>query len=525
MREPIGIRRTILEDYPDHLRDESRRQGCADSISFPGDERELRAHLRWAAEQGLPVTVQGGRTGLTGGAVPDGGHVLSLWRMRRYLGLRRHPDGVAWLLRVEPGILLSELRDALRDRAFDTTGWDAASRAAYAEFERQRRYIFPPDLTESGAALGGLAANNGSGARTFAYGAARASIHALRVVLADGDVLELERGAQRAVGRRFDLVTESGRHVAGALPGYQMPAVKNAAGYFAQDDMDLVDLFIGSEGTLGVIAALELKLVPAPAAMWGVTAFLPNEAAALELVNQARAAAKRPAAIEFFDAHVLDLLRAQKDGNPAFKDIPALPAAWRSAVYIEYHADSEDAAEEAVMGLSELMADCGGDADATWLATGERDIERFKVFRHAAPECVNLLIDERRKREPRLTKLGTDLAVPDARLREVMAMYHADLADAGLEYVIFGHIGNNHVHVNIIPHTLDEYQRGKALYLTWAERVVAMGGTVSAEHGIGKLKREMLHVMFGAAGIDQMRALKRLFDPTMRLGPGNLFAA
>jgi D-lactate dehydrogenase (cytochrome) len=524
MREPIGIRRTVGEDYPDHLHDESRWQGRAGSISFPCDENELRAHLQWAAEQRLPVTIQGGRTGIAGGAVPEGGHVLSLWRMRRYLGLRRHPDGKAWLLRVQPGVLLSELRDALRERALDTAGWDAASRAAFAVFEREGRYFFPPDLTESGAALGGLAANNGSGARTFAYGAARASIQAARVFLADGDVLDLARGEQRAVGRRFDLVTAAGRRLAGKLPTYRMPAVKNAAGYFVQDDMDLLDLFIGSEGTLGVIASLELKLIPTPAAMWGVTVFLPNEAAALTLVEQARTAAPQPAAIEFFDAHVLDLLRAQKDSTPAFASIPALAEAWHTAVYVEYHAASEAAAEAAVMALSESIVACGGDPDATWLATGESEIDRFKAFRHAAPECVNLLIDQRRKREPQLTKLGTDLAVPDDRLREVMAMYRADLAASGLEYAIFGHIGNNHVHVNIIPHTLDEYRRGKDLYLGWAARVVTMGGTVSAEHGIGKLKRELLRIMYGDAAIEQMRELKRLFDPGWRLGCGNLFA-
>jgi len=152
-------------------------------------------------------------------------------------------------------------------------------------------------------------------------------------------------------------------------------------------------------------------------------------------------------------------------------------------------------------------------------------MEKFKAFRHALPEAVNRLIDERRKVEPTLTKLGTDMAVPDAHLGAILERYERDLAAAGLDYVIFGHIGNNHLHVNILPASKADYQRGRALYLAWARDVVGWGGTVAAEHGIGKLKAPMLEVMFGAAGIAEMRAVKRVFDPEGRLSPGNLFSA
>ena len=165
----------------------------------------------------------------------------------------------------------------------------------------------------------------------------------------------------------------------------------------------------------------------------------------------------------------------------------------------------------------------GADLDDTWFADGEREIERFKGIRHAVPEAVNMLIGRRRRNISGLTKLGTDLAVPDDCLRRVMEMYHRDLQKAGLEYVIFGHIGNNHLHVNILPRTPDDYRLGKSLYLEWAREVVAMGGTVSAEHGIGKLKREMLEIMYGKNGIEQMRRIKALFDPRFLLNRGNLF--
>ena len=175
------------------------------------------------------------------------------------------------------------------------------------------------------------------------------------------------------------------------------------------------------------------------------------------------------------------------------------------------------------MAMSELMLQCGGDQAATWLASDTREMRRLQDFRHAVPEAVNLLIDERRKREPRLTKLGTDLAVPNERLEDIIALYRRDLAAAGLEYVMFGHMGDNHIHVNIIPRTFTDYQQGNRLYKAWAASVVRMGGTVSAEHGIGKLKTALLQEMYGETGIAQMRTVKEVFDPAWRLNRGNLF--
>ena len=115
----------------------------------------------------------------------------------------------------------------------------------------------------------------------------------------------------------------------------------------------------------------------------------------------------------------------------------------------------------------------------TWLCTNDTEMQKIKDFRHAVPESINMLIDERRKSEPAVTKLGTDLAVPDCSLRDLMALYQRDLAAESLEYVIFGHIGNSHCHVNILPRNIRDYERGKELYLRWALAVVGMGGTVS----------------------------------------------
>jgi D-lactate dehydrogenase (cytochrome) len=522
---PPGFHADVAATHADYLRDESRRSGEAASISFPRTEDELRAHLRAARHLGHAVTVQGARTGVTAGAVPRGGHILNLGRMNRVRGLRYDEPTGTFFVTAQPGVRLTDLRDALDRREFDSTGWSGVSLAALARLRTAPPQCFAPDPTETSASIGGMASCNASGALTFRYGPTRDYIQAVRVMLVDGDTLALSRAAPLAHGRVFDTRTEAGAVVRGSLPGYGMPHVKNASGYFAADDMPLLDLFIGSEGTLGVFTELELRLLPAPASVWGVTAFLPSDEAACAFVEEVRAAPCPPVAIEFFDDRALTLLRRQRATHAAFADIPAPPEGALAAVYVEFHGTNEDAVTEAVAAMSEAMVRHGGSEDTCWLASEKRDLLRIKAFRHAVPESVNLLIDERRRTEPRLTKLGTDLAVPDAALHATLKMYRDDLLAAGLEHVIFGHIGNNHVHVNVIPRDLAEYETGRRLYLRWAAEVVRLGGSVSAEHGIGKLKIAMLETMFGPAGIADMRRVKRIFDPDGLLNPGNLFDA
>ena len=136
-----------------------------------------------------------------------------------------------------------------------------------------------------------------------------------------------------------------------------------------------------------------------------------------------------------------------------------------------------------------------------------------------------MLIDERRREEPSITKLGSDMSVPDDRLRDVISLYRSTLAQEGLESAAWGHIGNNHLHVNVLPRNAEEYARGKALFARWAKDVAAMGGAVSAEHGVGKLKRDFLTTMYGSEHVSEMARLKLAFDPACQLGRGNLFDA
>ena len=525
MLQPVAGR------YEDFLADESKKRGAAERIAFPRSSAEIVAACREAGARGLPITVQGGRTGITAGAVPDGGCIINLSRMDRILGLRYDASCGGYFCTVEPGVTLKKLAEAIDSCDFDIREWNADSRAALDAMQKGPPQFFAPDPTEPSATIGGMIACNASGARSYAYGPMRRHVFALDAVLADGSVVRLGRDGPCATGRRLSLAVENGRSIEGALPSYNFPNVKNAAGYYAADDMDLLDLAIGCDGTLCIIAQAELRLMPRPAQIWGLTAFLPDDAAAVRFVRAVRgekagsapSAVGRPAAIEFFNADALDLLRNMRREDPAFATLPPVPDGAVDAVYVEYHAGTEDEAERAVTAASEIMVQCGGSEDAAWLATDAHELERLRQLRHALPESVNTIISRRQREFPELTKLGTDMSAPAGRLGDLLAMYAGDLRTAGLESVVFGHIGDNHLHVNILPRSSAEYAAGKELYLSWARRIVSWGGSVSAEHGIGKLKKEFLTLMYGDKGIGEMQSVKKAFDPDGRLNPGNLF--
>jgi D-lactate dehydrogenase (cytochrome) len=503
---------TLQPAPADFLRDESRRTGSADRIAFPRTEADVMAALAEARSSGLSVTVQGARTGVTGGAVPEGGFVLNLSKMTAI-----RPDGDT--LVVQPGATLDAIRAAVPAGRF-----------------------FAPDPTESTASIGGMISCNASGALSFLHGPTRHHILGLRVATASGELLDLHRGRDWADGLQVRLGSLSAD-----LPPLPRPHVKNAAGYHVEPGMDLVDLFIGAEGTLGVVTEATLRLLPAPGAVWGLMAFLPDTASVVGFVNALRAEQRsgdrgqetdvrgptsdqpptmaRLAALEYFDSRCLDFLRAHAEGLATRGiAVPALPPG-AACVYAEWHAPDEAAAEAAVLAAAECLPDFGADPDAVLLADNPRDMEKLKLFRHAAPELVNSVLDERRRIHPGLVKLGTDMSVPDARLGDVLALYEADLAASGLEHLIFGHIGANHLHVNILPRDPADYAAGRALYARWAARIIEWGGSISAEHGIGKLKRDLFRQMAGDDALRRMRDLKRLLDPAFLLNPGNLFEA
>lgn len=514
--------RTVVSADEEYLRDESKKVGHAESISFPETHEQVREIMAQLYKTGTSVTVQGSRTGLAAAAVPFGGHVLNLSRMDKVLGMRQEND--RFYITVQPGVILQKLNKSIAARSFSTDTWDEASQETYKAFTRTPVQMFTPDPTESTASIGGMVACNASGARSYHYGATRRHIEALRGVLADGRTIALRRGQVYANGLELTLQTEEGSTVAVQLPTYKMPACKNASGYYCHENMDAVDLLIGSDGTLAVLTEIEIALLPTPALTWGVTAFFPTQAQAVAYTKLMRSISQGVAAIEYFDSCALDILRKQKAESTAFSGLPFLPKEYGCAVYTELHCDSEEQAYALLENLGSYCDQAGGDPNMTWVATSDSDRDMLHFFRHAVPESVNMQVERSKRNYPEITKVGGDLAVPDEYFETLLELYDTTLEAEGLQHAAWGHIGDNHIHVNILPRDMDEYSRGKALLARWAGEVSRMGGAVSAEHGVGKLKAPFLEVMYGAEHIREMAALKAAFDPKCMLGRGNLFA-
>ncbi len=192
-------------------------------------------------------------------------------------------------------------------------------------------------------------------------------------------------------------------------------------------------------------------------------------------------------------------------------------------VYVELDCDDEAQATEELYHLGWVLELAGGSDDATWVARTEVDRECQRFFRHAGPESVNMLIDERRRMDPTITKLGSDMSVPNAHRPMLSPSIAARWRKVGLNLPPGGISVTTDLHVNILPRDAQDYRRGAELFAQWASEVTAMGGAVSAEHGVGKIKAGFW-TMYGHEAMVESARLKLQLDPAGQLGRGNLFS-
>ncbi len=515
----------ITETYALYLDDESHSfEGETEKIVFPANEAQVAAVLKDAYEREIPVTIQGARTGLTGAAVPLGGLTVNLERMNNLLHMQYYEDENLYTITTEAGVLLEDLVNAVQSKRLDMIkgqGGPDEEKALERFLNEKKAYTFPVDPTETSAWIGGITACNASGARTFKYGATREWVKRIRVVLANGDILDIRRGQCNADNGVFEIEHSDGEKVTVNIPTYVMPRTKNAAGLYAKPDMDLIDLFIGSEGILGAITLVELGLVPLPENIMPVKAFFPSEDDAVGFVYDIRSSDSpvKMDFLEYYGPNAIEMIK-EKASSAGIK-IPALSDQTKAIVFFEFEYTDADM-EDKIMGLETVLNKHNSSSESSWAGMERSELEKMKIVRHFVPETVNGLIAQRKAQFPKVHKIGTDMAVPDESLRDYLKYYRTVLDGQGMEYVIFGHIGNNHLHCNMIPRNDEEVDQGMDNYMTFAKKAVELGGTVAAEHGIGKLKRDFLKIMYGEKGIEQMQAVKRALDPKWLLNRGNV---
>jgi D-lactate dehydrogenase (cytochrome) len=519
----------IRREFPHYLSDESKlTAGAFDRLFFPADEAELCAVVGEMARRKVTVTVCGARTGLAGGCVPNQGALIVLDKLNRISDLYYDPRAGEWRIQAGCAVSLSELNHCLATKSFPDLERDPdeAGQIMQARFrEDPARYFYPPDPTETSASLGGTVATNASGSRTYRYGPTRDWVRGIRVVLANGEILAIPRGKYFASpSGRFVVSDAAGNAHEFKVPDYPLPRTKSAAGYFAAPHMDLIDLFIGSEGTLGIVTAVDVGLLPwAPRV--AMILFLDDDDQAIRLVPRLRRARRLTLnLLEFYSRYALNLLRDRQRADARAVDMPPIPEDAGAALFMELPVDPADD-ERNLETLAAVLDDCGISMENSWAAVEPKDMERFRKFRHMLPETVTGIIAERKKTHPQMHRVSADLAVPDAHLADMWQVYCSTLERSGLEWLAYGHIGNNHLHVNVLPRDQHELATAMGLYMDFARTAVGFGGTVSAEHGIGKIKTPFMGVMFDDRQLDQMRAVKAALDPDGLLGPGNIFAA
>lgn len=451
----------------EYLMDESKYRGWADGISFPESEEEVCAVLRDAEERKIPITIQGGKTGIAGGAVPNGGRILNLSRMNKVLSYEVKNDNTGRIT-VESGTLLMELEKEI------------------LKIFGKERFFWPVQPTEKSASIGGIAACSAKGPNAFSYGDSRKYISGVKMACLDGKVREFRE--------------ESGR--------------------------EELDRILGFEGAAGVFTEITLKLIKKPQDLWAICFFFEEEKKLGEFVDRVctqewKQDSAQLTVLEFLDRKTIDMIQARKPDMAKIRELPDVGECFEGMVYLELEGETADIECLAEM-LMELAAEFESSPDEAWALSGEAEVEKLRSFRHAAAESVNLCVEENRKQCEKLTKLGTDYTQKNKTFSALLAESRFQLQQVGIEAVIFGHAGENHLHINLLPKNMDEYENGCRLFRQWALDSMEESGIFPGEHGIGKLKKSIFHNLLAPEYMSTYRMLKEKYDAGNLINRGNI---
>jgi D-lactate dehydrogenase (cytochrome) len=470
------IRKSDPQTIAPYLQDASNySRGCADEVIIPESSLELVQFLK---SNDRPITIAGAGTGLTASRIPESGIIISLEKFGTIGDIKN------FAIDVGPAVSLKDLQNHLQSTP----------------------NFYPPNPTESLASIGGTAATNASGSRSYKLGVTRDYVLEADLVLANGKTVTLTRG--QTVDE--PLALDDGSEIIFPKTNYVSPRFKNAAGYYVQSGMDWLDLFIGSDGTLALFTRIRLKLLPRPEEFISGILFFDNEETCWELVYKIRSLKSdtiSPCALEYFDYFSLKKLK------PTHSQIPECA---RAALFFEQDIVKKEDYDSSLESWFEFLSRENVSLDDSWFAENAKDRQKFHDFRHDIPVIIN----EENSRLGRV-KLGTDMAVADEHFLDMMHFYHRELSESGLEYVMFGHLGDNHLHINLLPGP-EELDCARTTYDRLVDQILEWQGTVSAEHGVGKLKKSYFAKMVGPDALDELRKIKRALDPRNLLGRGNI---
>jgi len=467
-----------------YLSDVSNNIGNADAVYIPETENDICELLKECSINNTSVTISGAGTGTTGSRVPQGGVVLSMERLNKIISFNHEK----MTLTVQPAVTVREIY----------------------KFAAEHNLMYVSNPTEIDSSIGGNLATNASGSRSFKYGATRNYVNRIKIILTDGQILNIKRGEVFADNYHCSLVSENETVYKFALSEFNMPQVKHAAGYYIKKDMDLIDLFIG-------ITEIEIQLLRAPLNLFGAIIYFKDDGKMLDFVEYVRNISKNRSnendiiesrLIEYYDRNSLALIA---------ENYPNVPISANSAIWIEQEifGNNED---EIMEHWNNVILKYSDMYDETWVAIDEAEHKKMGEFRHSLPLKIYDSISGYK-----YSKIGSDTAVPLDYFREYYTIMQSRLKESNLNYVIFGHIGDCHLHSNIFANNDEEFEKGMIIFREFITKSIENGGTISAEHGVGKIKKQYLKQMYPEYVINGFKSIKKALDPKLILGRGTMF--
>lgn len=364
-----------------------------------------------------------------------------------------------WTAKVDAGATVSQLKAEVRKSTSDTM-------------------IFPTIPTEETATLGGVAASGSGGIFSFGYGKFKEYVEEISFLTENGEIK-----------------------------------------IYKKNDPEM-DEILSSEGMKGVILNLTLRLVPKQPCLWGLLIFFDEDEKACNFTNQIDSL-EGMKVLEYMDRNTVNVIDRFKQHMSAISELPQIPENANALIYVELEGQSEDELEEMSMAIIEQCEENGGDSDLIWAMSGEAETETLRAYRHCASECVNMVNAENAKNVPGITKISADITWNRKSRFEILDIYRKDLEEAGLDYCIFGHLGSCNPYVNIMATTLEEYEKGRELLLSWEKMAYENEGALFREHGVGKVKQNDFAQIFDEEEIAKINAEIQKWSENKVFNPGN----
>ncbi|MGL4382902.1 MAG: FAD-binding oxidoreductase [Bacilli bacterium] len=481
-----SIIKEYQESYQKYLKDESSLVGTSPGIALVKTTDEIVSVVK----MGIPLKIQGNQTGLVGGATPIDQTILNLSQFNKIINFEQ--DKEEYLIEVQAGTSLLEINNALTNKSFPFEN------EATINYLKDNEYFLPINPTELSATIGGIIASDAKGSYHDFYGGISNYINELTFCFASGSITSIKRNEY-------------------CFKNNSLSINDYTINLEIEDDYDLIDLIIGSEGIFGLIISAKLRVIKKPSIIWGLGFFFEddNVFTFIDYINNLNMESIK--AFEYLDHNSIKLHQAFKEENTSLQDSPHIDEIYTSLVYLELHASNDELMERDALILLEQAISLTNREDNTWALSTEQEITMFNRIRHSIPEAINHKVALAQSNHYQIHKLSSDIYHYNASFQTVIKDI-TRLINPDLEYYLFGHVKGCHFHLNLVAHNQKEFHQAqelmKIIYITYQKE------NLFFEHGIGQLKK-VFYQEYAPYLYQRDVQLKKQLDPLGIFNVGN----